>query len=107
MKPSIDEIKGYIYSNIADFRSIKELAEHFHTTAPAVKMAWKRSHEAISLGRFIAKVRITAAESWYRSHPDAPCKQIAGSVGFRRLDSGAHFFKRRTGRSMKKHFDRE
>ncbi len=106
MKPSIDEIKQYVYLHVVEIHTIKDIAERFDTSSDALRMAWKRSGEHNSLAKFVAQVRIDVAEAWHTGNPQALCKEIALTVGLRSLDVGSRCCKRVTGQSMREHFRR-
>jgi AraC-like DNA-binding protein len=102
MKPSIEQIKLYVYLHIAEIHTIKDLAGHFQTTDAALKMVWRRSRETLPLKKFIDRTRVNVAKSWYRRHPDALCKEVALHLGYHTYQVASRSFKRLTGQSMKR-----
>lgn len=104
MKLTIREIKDYVYSHIAEIKSIKDIATYFGTTVDAVRIRWKRSGQEISLGKYISSARISVAESWHKEHPEAICKEIAHHVGHNHYEVASRAFKRLTGRTMRDYF---
>ncbi len=96
----MQEVKITIEKNIGTISTISDAAAHLKMSPETLKKKFRRE-EGVSLSEFIDQKKIEAMKKLLQEH-NLSCCEICYAFGMRE-DSGARFFKRHTGITMKQY----